>query len=27
LNKKRGLNKNHIEKLSKRFRISPAVFF
>jgi HTH-type transcriptional regulator / antitoxin HigA len=27
LNKKRDLNKNHIEKLSKRFRISPAVFF
>jgi len=27
LNKKRGLNKNHIEKLSKRFHISPAVFF
>jgi HTH-type transcriptional regulator/antitoxin HigA len=27
LNKKRALNKNHIEKLSKRFRISPAVFF
>jgi HTH-type transcriptional regulator/antitoxin HigA len=27
LNKKRGLNKSHIEKLSKRFRISPAVFF
>jgi HTH-type transcriptional regulator/antitoxin HigA len=27
LNKKRGLNKNHIEKLSNRFRISPAVFF
>jgi HTH-type transcriptional regulator/antitoxin HigA len=27
LYKKRGLNKAHIEKLSKRFRISPAVFF
>lgn len=27
LHKKRGLNKNHIEKLSKRFRVSPAVFF
>jgi HTH-type transcriptional regulator/antitoxin HigA len=27
LHKKRGLNKNHIEKLSKRFHISPAVFF
>jgi HTH-type transcriptional regulator / antitoxin HigA len=27
LNKKRSLNKTHIEKLSKRFRISPAVFF
>ena len=27
LNKKRGLNKNHIEKLSRRFRVSPAVFF
>jgi HTH-type transcriptional regulator/antitoxin HigA len=27
LNKKRGLNKTHIEKLSKRFNISPAVFF
>ena len=27
LHKKRGLNKNHIEKLSKRFNISPAVFF
>jgi HTH-type transcriptional regulator/antitoxin HigA len=25
--KKRGLNKIHIEKLSKPFRISPAVFF
>ena len=25
--KKRGLNKTHIEKLSKQFRISPAVFF
>lgn len=27
LHKKRGFNKTHIEKLSKRFRISPAVFF
>ena len=27
LHKKRSLNKTHIEKLSKRFRISPAVFF
>ncbi len=27
LHKKRGLNKTHIEKLSKRFRISPTVFF
>ena len=27
LNKKRGLTKNHIVRLSKRFRISPAVFF
>jgi len=27
LRKKRGLNKTHIEKLSKRFGISPAVFF
>ncbi len=27
LNKKRELNKNQIEKLSKRFRLSPAVFF
>lgn len=27
LHKKRDLNKAHIEKLSKRFRISPAVFF
>lgn len=27
LHKKRGLNKAHIEKLSKRFQISPAVFF
>lgn len=24
---KRGLNKGQIEKLSKRFRVSPAVFF
>jgi HTH-type transcriptional regulator/antitoxin HigA len=27
LHKKRELNKSHIEKLSKRFKISPAVFF
>lgn len=27
LHKKRALNKTHIEKLSKRFRVSPAVFF
>jgi HTH-type transcriptional regulator / antitoxin HigA len=27
LHKKRVLNKTHIEKLSKRFQISPAVFF
>ena len=27
LHKKRELNKNHIEKLSKRFHVSPAVFF
>src|SRR6516225_3157171 len=27
LHKKRDLNKTHIEKLSKRFNISPAVFF
>jgi HTH-type transcriptional regulator / antitoxin HigA len=27
LHKKRGLNKSHIEKLSKRFQVSPAVFF
>jgi len=27
LHKKRQLNKTHIKKLSKRFRISPAVFF
>jgi HTH-type transcriptional regulator/antitoxin HigA len=27
LHKKRNLNKTHIEKLSKRFRVSPAVFF
>ena len=27
LNKKRALNKTHIEKLSKRFRVSPAIFF
>jgi HTH-type transcriptional regulator / antitoxin HigA len=27
LHKKRELNKSHIEKLSRRFRVSPAVFF
>jgi HTH-type transcriptional regulator/antitoxin HigA len=27
LHKKRGLNRTHIEKLSKRFGVSPAVFF
>jgi HTH-type transcriptional regulator/antitoxin HigA len=27
LHRKRALNKTHIEKLSKRFRVSPAVFF
>jgi HTH-type transcriptional regulator/antitoxin HigA len=27
LHRKRDLNKTHIEKLSKRFRISPAAFF
>jgi HTH-type transcriptional regulator/antitoxin HigA len=27
LHKKRDLNKTHIEKLSKRFNVSPAVFF
>ena len=27
LHKKRELNKNHIEKLSRRFHVSPAVFF
>jgi HTH-type transcriptional regulator/antitoxin HigA len=27
LHKKRELNKNQIERLSKRFRVSPAVFF
>ena len=27
LRKKRALNKTHIERLSKRFRVSPAVFF
>lgn len=27
LHKKRRLNKVHIEKLSKRFHVSPAVFF
>jgi HTH-type transcriptional regulator/antitoxin HigA len=27
LHRKRDLNRAHIEKLSKRFRVSPAVFF
>jgi HTH-type transcriptional regulator/antitoxin HigA len=27
LHKKRDLNKTHIEKLSKQFHVSPAVFF
>jgi HTH-type transcriptional regulator / antitoxin HigA len=27
LRKKRALNKTHIEKLSKRFGVSPALFF
>ena len=27
LRKKRDLNKTHIQKLSKRFHVSPAVFF
>jgi HTH-type transcriptional regulator/antitoxin HigA len=27
LHKKRGLNRTHIERLSKRFRVSPALFF
>ena len=27
LSGKRDINKNHIEKLSKRFSVSPAVFF
>jgi HTH-type transcriptional regulator/antitoxin HigA len=27
LHKKRDLNKTHISKLSKRFNVSPAVFF
>jgi HTH-type transcriptional regulator / antitoxin HigA len=27
LHKKRELNKSHIEKLGKRFKVSPAVFF
>ena len=27
LHKKRALYKNHIEKVSKRFKVSPAVFF
>jgi HTH-type transcriptional regulator / antitoxin HigA len=27
LHKKRGLSKTHIAKLSKRFHVSPAVFF
>src|SRR5437016_5873002 len=27
LNEKRDINRNHIEKLSRRFHLSPAVFF
>lgn len=27
LHKKRALNRSHIEKLSKRFNVSPSVFF
>lgn len=27
MSEKREINKNHIEKLSKRFNVSPAVFF
>ena len=27
LHKKRALNKAHIERLSKRFHVSPALFF
>ena len=27
LSGRRGLNKSHIEKLSKRFKVSPALFF
>jgi HTH-type transcriptional regulator / antitoxin HigA len=27
LHNKRALNKAHIEKLSERFQVSPAVFF
>ncbi len=27
LNRKRELNKEHIKRLSERFRVSPAVFF
>jgi HTH-type transcriptional regulator/antitoxin HigA len=27
LNRKRELNKSQIEKLSRRFNVSPAVFF
>ena len=27
LHKKHALNKTHIERLSKRFHLSPAVFF
>jgi HTH-type transcriptional regulator/antitoxin HigA len=27
LHRKRDLNKTHIEKLSKRFHVSPGVFF
>jgi HTH-type transcriptional regulator/antitoxin HigA len=27
LSGKRGLNKRHIEKLSRRFKVSPELFF
>jgi hypothetical protein len=27
LSGKRELNKNHIERLSKKFKVSPALFF
>jgi antitoxin component HigA of HigAB toxin-antitoxin module len=27
LHKKRDLNKTHIKRLSRRFHVSPAVFF